>query len=108
MARTCAVCSAASAAATGSFHCSQEDGIHKVGIVLPDGAMISAKLLPDQWQRPFWGGPWMMTLLFAVISVTLLRPVGRARLDGAAVVIREGRRKLQPERCRCTAARTRP
>jgi signal transduction histidine kinase len=40
--------------------------------VLPDGAMISAKLLPDQWQRPFWGGPWMMTLLFAIISVTLL------------------------------------
>jgi signal transduction histidine kinase len=37
---------------------------------LPDGAMISAKLAPEQ--RPFWGGPWMMTLLFAVISVTLL------------------------------------
>jgi len=50
----------------------QENGIHKVGIALPDGAMISAKLLPDQWQPPFWGGPWMMTLLFAIISVTLL------------------------------------
>jgi signal transduction histidine kinase len=49
----------------------EEDG-HKVGIALPDGAMVSAKILPDQWQRPFWGGPWMMTLLFAVISVTLL------------------------------------
>ncbi len=35
----------------------QENGIHK---------------LPDQWQPPFWGGPWMMTLLFAIISVTLL------------------------------------
>ena len=34
--------------------------------------MISAKILPDQRRRPFWGGPWMMTLLFAVISVTLL------------------------------------
>ena len=34
--------------------------------------MISARMLPDQRQRPFWGGPWMMTLLFAVISVTLL------------------------------------
>jgi signal transduction histidine kinase len=34
--------------------------------------MISARLLPDRWQPPFWGGPWMMTLLFAVISVTLL------------------------------------
>jgi signal transduction histidine kinase len=44
----------------------------RIGIVLPDGAMISAKILPDQRQRPFWGGPWMMTLLFAVISVTLL------------------------------------
>jgi signal transduction histidine kinase len=45
---------------------------HRIGIALPDGAMISAKILPDQRQRPFWGGPWMMTLLFAVISVTLL------------------------------------
>jgi signal transduction histidine kinase len=45
---------------------------HRIGIVLPDGAMISAKILPDQRQRPFWSGPWMMTLLFAVISVTLL------------------------------------
>jgi len=45
---------------------------HKVGIALPDGAMISAKLLSDQRQRPFWIGPWMMTLLFAAISVTLL------------------------------------
>ena len=34
--------------------------------------MISAKICSDQRQRPFWGGPWMMTLLFAVISVTLL------------------------------------
>jgi signal transduction histidine kinase len=50
----------------------QQDDTHKVGIALPDGAMISAKLLPDRWQPPFWGGPWMMTLLFAVISVTLL------------------------------------
>jgi signal transduction histidine kinase len=45
---------------------------HEVGIALPDGAMISAKLLADQRQRPFWIGPWMMTLLFAAISVTLL------------------------------------
>ncbi len=45
---------------------------HKVGIVLPDGAMLSANLQQDQRQRPFWAGPWMTTLLFAVISVTLL------------------------------------
>ena len=44
----------------------------KVGIVLPDGAMISANLTPEQRRAPFLGGPWMMTLLFAVISVTLL------------------------------------
>jgi signal transduction histidine kinase len=50
----------------------QQEDTHKVGIALPDGAMISAKILPDQWQRPFWGRPWMMTLLFAIISVSLL------------------------------------
>lgn len=44
----------------------------KIGIALPDGAMISVKLQPDPRQPPFWGGPWMMTLLFAVISVGLL------------------------------------
>jgi signal transduction histidine kinase len=43
----------------------------KVGIALPDGAMLSANVLPDPWPRPFWG-PWITTLLFAVISVTLL------------------------------------
>jgi len=45
---------------------------HRVGIALPDGAMISAKLLPDERQRPYWIGPWTATLLFAAISVTLL------------------------------------
>jgi hypothetical protein len=44
----------------------------KVGIGLPDGMMISANVLPDRPRPPFLGGPWMMTLLFAVISVTLL------------------------------------
>jgi len=45
---------------------------HKVGIALPDGAMISAKVLPDQRPRPFWAGPWVVTLLFAIVSVSLL------------------------------------
>jgi signal transduction histidine kinase len=45
---------------------------HAIGIVLPDGVMITAKLAANPWRRPFWGGPWMMTALFAVISVTLL------------------------------------
>jgi signal transduction histidine kinase len=44
----------------------------KVGIALPDGAMISAKIVPDLRQRPFWIGPWILTLLFAVSSVSLL------------------------------------
>ena len=44
----------------------------KLGIGLPDGMMISANVLPDRSRPPFLGGPWMMTLLFAVISVTLL------------------------------------
>jgi signal transduction histidine kinase len=48
------------------------DDDRKVGIALPDGTMISARLPPEQWPRPFWHGPWIMTLLFAVISVTLL------------------------------------
>jgi len=47
--------------------------VRRIGIRLPDGAMIAANLLPDQrMMRPFWGGPWMMTVLFAVIIVTLL------------------------------------
>ena len=45
---------------------------HRIGIALPDGAMISAKIRPDQRQRPIWRGPWIITLLFAVVSCTLL------------------------------------
>lgn len=45
----------------------------RIAITLPDGAMIAANLMQDARPRPpFWAGPWMMTLLFAVISVTLL------------------------------------
>jgi signal transduction histidine kinase len=44
----------------------------RLGIVLPDGAMISGNIPPDRGRPPFWGGPWMTTLLFAVISVALL------------------------------------
>jgi signal transduction histidine kinase len=54
------------------FSLAQDADGHKVGIALPDGAMISAKLKQDQRLRPFWAGPWIMTLLFGVISVTLL------------------------------------
>ena len=44
----------------------------RLGIVLPDGAVFAASAPPERRPPPFWGGPWMMTLLFAVISVTLL------------------------------------
>jgi len=54
------------------FLLAHDEDIHKIGIVLPDGAMILAKLPPDERQRPFWIRPWIVTLLFAVISVTLL------------------------------------
>jgi signal transduction histidine kinase len=53
------------------FPLAHEEDSHRVGIALPDGALISAKVMRDQ-QRPFWGSPWMVTLLFAIISVTLL------------------------------------
>ncbi|MFB9262143.1 ATP-binding protein [Bradyrhizobium erythrophlei] len=51
---------------------SQDADVRRVGIRLPDGAMIAANLMPDQRMRPLWGNPWIMTVLFAVISVTLL------------------------------------
>jgi signal transduction histidine kinase len=53
------------------FPLSHDAGFHKAGIVLPDGATIAARIQPER-QPPFWGGPWMMTLLFAVVSVALL------------------------------------
>jgi signal transduction histidine kinase len=49
-----------------------EGDIRKVAIALPDGALVSAKIQPEQRQRWFWIGSWPVTLLFAVISVTLL------------------------------------
>jgi signal transduction histidine kinase len=54
------------------FSLPHQEDVQKVGIALPDGVMISIKLIADERQRPFWIGPWIMTLLFAAISVTLL------------------------------------
>jgi signal transduction histidine kinase len=54
------------------FPLARDGDNHRVGIALPDGAMISAKILPDLRQRPFWAGPWVITLLFAIISVSIL------------------------------------
>jgi signal transduction histidine kinase len=50
----------------------KEEEMRRIGIRLPDGAMISGNLIPDQHPQSFWGGPWMMTALSAVILVTLL------------------------------------
>jgi len=54
------------------FSPARDADAQKIGVVLPDGAAISAKLAQNARQRPFWTEPWMMTLLFGVISVTLL------------------------------------
>lgn len=54
------------------FQLANDGSSRKLGVALPDGMMISANILPDRPWPPFLGGPWMMTLLFAVISVTLL------------------------------------
>jgi signal transduction histidine kinase len=54
------------------FPLAHDENGHRVGIALPDGAMISARILRDPRQRLFWGGPWMPTLLFAIVSVSLL------------------------------------
>jgi signal transduction histidine kinase len=54
------------------FSLAKGEDTGKIGIALPDGAMISAKLLLDARQRPFLIGTWMVTLLFAIVSVTLL------------------------------------
>jgi len=54
------------------FALAPDRGMHRIGIALPDGTAISARVAPERHRPPFWGGPWMMTLLFAVISVTLL------------------------------------
>jgi signal transduction histidine kinase len=54
------------------FPLASDGETRKLGIGLPDGTMISANVLPDRLRPPFLGSPWMMTVLFAVISVTLL------------------------------------
>ena len=60
---------------------------HRIGIALPDGEVVSAKISWPPRQPPFWAGPWIMTLLFAVISVTLL---GLWAARALAAQIRQG------------------
>ncbi|MDB5621231.1 ATP-binding protein [Tardiphaga sp.] len=44
----------------------------RMGITLPDGAQVSVNITPERRQGPFWGGPWFPTLLFIIVSLTLL------------------------------------
>ncbi|TYL85728.1 ATP-binding protein [Bradyrhizobium cytisi] len=48
-----------------------EGGAHRIGVVLPDGTMIAGHV--DGGPRPwFWGAPWLVTLLTAFISISVL------------------------------------
>ncbi|MBV8699493.1 MAG: HAMP domain-containing protein, partial [Bradyrhizobium sp.] len=48
------------------------DPSRRIGISLPDGTAISAFVPTDRPPPPLWRSPWMTTLMFAVVSVTLL------------------------------------
>jgi signal transduction histidine kinase len=54
------------------FPLAHEQNRHEVGIALPDGTMVSARVLPDQRPRSFWTGLWGVNLLFGIVSVSLL------------------------------------
>jgi signal transduction histidine kinase len=54
------------------FPLAPDNNNRRLGIALPDGAMISARVVLEQRQRPFWIGPWMVTVLFVIVSVSLL------------------------------------
>jgi signal transduction histidine kinase len=54
------------------FTLASEQSRHRIGIALSDGTMISARMLRDPRSRPFWIGSWAVTLLFAIVSVSLL------------------------------------
>ncbi|MCP3387463.1 ATP-binding protein [Bradyrhizobium sp. CCGB12] len=49
-----------------------QDGVPRVAVELPDGTMIAGRVEHGPHPPRFWGGPWMITLLFALISVTML------------------------------------
>jgi signal transduction histidine kinase len=44
----------------------------RLGIVLPDGTLLSVNSEPERRPGPFWGGPLIFTILFVVVSLTLL------------------------------------
>lgn len=49
-----------------------QDGAHRVAVRLPDGTTIAGRVEPPPHPPRFWGGPWMITLLFVLICVTTL------------------------------------
>ena len=44
----------------------------RITIALPDSTLLSVKVEPDGRPRAYWGRPWFATLLFMIISLTLL------------------------------------
>ena len=90
------------------FALPHEESAHKVGIALPDGAMIFTNLATDEWQRPFWIRAWIATLLFAAISVTLLGLWTAHALTAPLSSFARAAEKLQPQRCPRATTRTRP
>jgi signal transduction histidine kinase len=54
-----------------SFALGGGDAAGEIGIVLPDGSALSAVHSRSRPPRGPWGGPWIPTLLFAVVCLTL-------------------------------------
>src|SRR6266702_2392989 len=49
-----------------------QGGVRRIAIQLPEGTMIAGRVEQLPYPPRFWGGPWIMTLLFALISVAML------------------------------------
>lgn len=49
-----------------------QGGAHRIAVQLLDGTMIAGRVEQSPYPPRFWGGPWIITLLFALISVTVL------------------------------------
>ena len=60
-----------------------DDAASAVAVRLPDGTVLTARL-PPRHEPPLLGSPLSFTILFVVVSLTLLGAVGRARPARAA------------------------
>lgn len=49
-----------------------QEGLNRIAVELPDGSAVVGRVEPPPHPPRFWGGPWMMTLLFVLICVTTL------------------------------------